>query len=369
MRIIKKLVFFIAAVMAVSVGGFAVGCAPADEGNVNNPPIENPGGENPDENPDDEQPDGEENPDENPPEEEDPSAEYPKDAGEVENTETYVENAVYMWNDITDRRVYGIEIEPKNIDGKVPMVVYVHGFQGNAYSLIDEPEALAAQGIAGFTIECCGGTRINPQSGGGPRLFPADYTSRITDLETAIEYVKTLDYVDTDQIYIYGQSYGGLVTMMDAPRHNDDINGIILESTGLTEDGGMLTNGQETQGAVPEYASPEDWESYINQWNGDVIILCSQGDGAHAGGEYTSTVYERRSQGRTKFYSFADGDHTWLAFTEEAKQYSLDAMASLILKGEIMSWNSQTQKPEEVKAPAPDSDDNDEPAETPAAAA
>lgn len=74
MKLLKKISLVLAAVMAVSVGGLAVGCAPADEGNVNNPPIEKPDDEKPDdEKPDDENPGGEnpggENPDEETPSE------------------------------------------------------------------------------------------------------------------------------------------------------------------------------------------------------------------------------------------------------------------------------------------------------------
>ena len=59
MKLLKKLSLVLAAVMAVTVGGFAVGCAPADEGDVNNPPIEKPDDGNPDETPGGENPGGE----------------------------------------------------------------------------------------------------------------------------------------------------------------------------------------------------------------------------------------------------------------------------------------------------------------------
>lgn len=232
------------------------------------------------------------------------------------------------------------------------MVIYVHGGTGNAYSLIDEPEAFAAQGIAGFTIECCGGTKMNPQSG-GLKIFPSDYTSRIIDVETAIEYVKTLDHVDTDQIYLYGQSYGGLVVMMDAPCHNDDIKGVILESTGMDESGAML-DGAGRKGRLEEYAAPADWQGYMKEYTGDVIIFCSQGDNAaHANGQYTSTIYSERTQGEVKFYSFAGGDHSWVAFTDAAKQTSLEAMAKFIKEGEYLPWgNVFEDEPENGDVPS-----------------
>lgn len=159
--------------------------------------------------------------------------------------------------------------------------------------------------------------------------------------EALIKYVKTLDYVDTDQIYVYGQSYGGLVVMMAAPRHNE-VKGIFLESTGLTEDGGILTNGSATKGVVEKYKAPEDWKSYMKEYKGDVILLHSQGDTTIAtpAPQYTTSVYEERDEGRVKYYSYADGEHAWTAFTQEAQQASLEAMATYILTDEFLPWEN-----------------------------
>lgn len=255
---------------------------------------------------------------------------YPRLLGEAKSTDTYVENELYLWNEETQRKFNCREVVPKNLaDGeKVPMIVYVHGGTGNALSLVNEPETLAADKIAGFTIECCGGNK-NALSD-GKDIFPSNYTSRVSDLEAAIAYVKTLPYVDTDKLYIYGQSYGGLVAMAAAPMHNDDTAGMILESTGMNEDGSIINTNP--LGVVEKYSIPADWQSFINQYNKDIIICCAVGDeGGHANGLFTSTVYAQRETGSVTFYSCPEGAHAFNSFSEEGKQITYDAIREMVL--------------------------------------
>ena len=209
---------------------------------------------------------------------------------------------------------------------KISIIIDIHGLNGNAESLIDEPEALAADKIAGFTFEC-GISKID-----GKMVTPAHYTSRVSDLETVIAYVKTLPYVDPDRLYIYGQSYGGLVAMAASPRHNDDTAGMILESTGLNEDGSLISANDKP--GLSQYELPEDWKAYIKQYGKDVIICCSEGDtGAYANGQYTAGVYKERDTGKATFVSGPEGKHSFVAFSEEGKEVTLNAIHELILHG------------------------------------
>ena len=272
-----------------------------------------------------------------------PEVTYPQYLTAIEKTEIYTETPVYIMNEETDRRVYCIETVPNELDDgeKIPLIIYVHGGNGDATSLIALPENLAESGFAGITFECCGANKFSPKSD-GKEIYSSHYTSRISDLETVIEHAKTLDYVDTDKIYIYGQSYGGLVCMMDAPYHNDDIRGMFLESTGLTEDGSMVTN--TGNGIVEKYLPPEDYKSFMNGFTKDVLIFCSQEDetGAHENGAYTATVYESRGEGETKFYSYAGGGHSFSLFEQAAKDDVYRIIAAYINTGEILEQGENT---------------------------
>ena len=265
---------------------------------------------------------------------------YPQYLQEIKSTDDFTETAVYIKNTETDRKVYCYEIVPKNIgDKKVPLIIYVHGGSGDVTSVIAVPEGIAKNGIAGITFECCGANRVKPMSD-GKELYNSHYTSRMSDLESVIAHAKTLDYVDTSRIYICGQSMGGLVCMLDAPRHNDDIKGMLLISTGLTEDGSMVT--REGNGLIEKYLPPEGTEAvenYINTFTKDILIFCSQGDstGAHDNGKYTSTIYQKRTEGKVKFFSFENGEHAFNTFTQEAKQTVFAEMAALVKNNGVIA--------------------------------
>ena len=263
----------------------------------------------------------------------DPSAKYPKLLGEVKSRDTYTENELYIWNSITERKVYCREVIPSVYNGsnKLPIIVYVHGFSSGSLAILPLPEKLASEGIAGFSFECCGGTVSNPLSD-AKGLFPSDYSSRATDLESVLDYVKTLDYVDTDRIYIYGISYGGAVSMSSAPRHNNDIAGLILESTGISEDGGMFF-GSATNGKIDKYCVPDDWKSYLKSYNGNVLMIHTEldKDVDLSIAEYTATLYKQRDSGSVKFCLCPEGEHTFNSFSEEGKKLALASIKEFVL--------------------------------------
>ncbi len=270
---------------------------------------------------------------------EDPASKYPKLEGQVVKNDKYTENALYLWNDITDRKVYCYEVIPASyVEGqKLPIIIYVHGNNGTVNALSSEPHRLAQYGIAGFTFECCGGNKVSPKSD-GKELSPSHYSSRATDLETVLAYVKTLPYVDPDRIFLYGQSYGGIVVMSTAPRHNDDVAGIILESTGVklggdgAESGGMFT--ASGNGEVEEYKVPADWQTYLKGWKGDVLLCNSEGDALvqNGSGEGTVQLYQDRGvDAAVKYVLCPGGDHAFNSFSEEGQAMTLEAMREMVV--------------------------------------
>ncbi len=263
---------------------------------------------------------------------------YPQYLNTVETTEVYTKTALYVMNEETDRRIYCIETVPNDVaEGeKLPLIIYVHGSNGSSTSLVGKQgdTYFTSRGIASINFECCGGNNIKPMSD-GEEIYSSHYTSRISDLEAVIAHAKTLDWVDKDNIYIYGQSYGGLVCMFDAPRHNEDIAGMFLESTGITEDGSNLT--MSGNGVVEKYLPPEDYEGYINSFTKDIMMFCSEGDelGADENSAYTYSIYEKRMEGNTRYYLFEGGKHAFSTYEQEAKDKILELMAAFIENGGI----------------------------------
>lgn len=152
----------------------------------------------------------------------------------VPEAENFEKETYYVLNEETGRNIYTVQIKPTGLEenDKVPVMIYIHGGNGNANSLLPIAKRMAEIQCAGVLFECCGGNNgktSEPKSDGGD-LYPSHYSSRISDLEAVLSQVKTLDFVDTDRVYVLGESYGGIVTCLAAPQHNEDFAGIILVS-------------------------------------------------------------------------------------------------------------------------------------------
>lgn len=232
-------------------------------------------------------------------------------------------------NEAMERNINVCEIKPEGAseEAKAPLVIFVHGQTGSAYSLLPMANLVAKQGIAVITFECCGGTNDSPKSDGA-ELYPAHYSSRISDLEAVLAYAKTFDYVDAKQIYLLGESYGGITVMLDAPRHNDDIAGIIIQSSGLsagrTEE--VAKNADETidlsaiegHGAVAEYI-PESTLDYFPGYTGDVLFICGTADFAWNNTLASAEGYLPRETGSVKVSPLQNEGHGYAEFTMVSK--------------------------------------------------
>ena len=247
---------------------------------------------------------------------------------ELDAGEGYASSEYYLLNEETQRHIYCVETRPSGVKegDKVPAVVYVHGKSGYATNFSAIYTRLAADNIAAFSFECCGGNKSGAKSEGS-KLFPAHYTSRMTDLETVLAKVKTLDYVDTDHIFLFGESYGGVVSSLAAITHNE-IPGIILLSTGISDT--MLAREEDD----PTYLANYDYDNpleAIKDYHGDVICFNGQQDFAHDDGEKQIAVYNQREEGTAVFYSLENSDHSFSALSDAGKEFLITTMRDFVL--------------------------------------
>jgi len=256
------------------------------------------------------------------------SAKWFTEPKELEKGDNYVSSEYYLHNEITDRHIYTVETKPTGLaEGeKVPVVIYVHGGSGEATTFHGIYTALAKDKIAALSFECCGGNRSGAKSEGA-KLFSSHYTSRITDLETVIAKVKTLDYVDTERIFFFGESYGGMVVSLAAIDH-PELAGLILLSTGLQE-GMMGDNGHETYLADYDVTDPMQ---AIKSYEGDVICFNGDKDNALEAGRAQIEIYQQRESGTAQFYEMENSEHSYSAFSPEAKTAVIDTMRTFILE-------------------------------------
>ena len=129
--------------------------------------------------------------------------------------------------EINNQKIYGLTITPDNIEGKIPTVILCHGLTANYKRMMDCAELLKNYGIGSYIFDFRGGSDITISDG---ETEDMTVYSEVDDLNAVIDMVKTLDFVDTDKLYLLGHSQGGLVTALVANNRVEDIESIFLLS-------------------------------------------------------------------------------------------------------------------------------------------
>lgn len=135
--------------------------------------------------------------------------------GEFDFTETEVE---CQRGDLTLR---GILAMPET-EGPAPLVILSHGFMADRSSMSIDAKWYAVNGIASVRFDFAG-------TGTSDGAFKDMSTlTEVEDLNAILDYVKTLEGVDTEKIFLAGYSMGGLVSAITAAQREADIKALIL---------------------------------------------------------------------------------------------------------------------------------------------
>ena len=164
-----------------------------------------------------------------------------------------------------EKKIYGIKYLP-NIDGKYPIVIFSHGYNGTNIDFENNAKILVENGIAAYCFDFCGGS-VNSKS--SMNTEEMSIFTEMEDLKKVIEGVKTWPEIDTNNIFLFGGSQGGLVTSLVAEKYKDDINGVILLFPAL-----CIANDWTSK-----YKSANDIPKYIDFW------------GMRLGEKYIKSVY------------------------------------------------------------------------------
>ncbi|MBQ8821377.1 MAG: alpha/beta hydrolase [Lachnospiraceae bacterium] len=123
-----------------------------------------------------------------------------------------------------NRQIDGIFYQPKR-EGKYPIVIFSHGYNGHKSDFDYTARYLAERGICALSYTFCGGS-TRDESG----MLTTDMTlfTEIEDLQAVITYVKGLEQLDKDNIFTFGGSQGGLVTALTVDDMSEEIKGMIL---------------------------------------------------------------------------------------------------------------------------------------------
>ncbi len=132
--------------------------------------------------------------------------------------------------------IYGKLYVPKNGRDVHPAVILSHGFNSAGSDMEDVAMYLAENGIAAYTYDFRGGSTRSKSSG---RSKDMSILTEQEDLREVIDTISSLDFCDSDNIYLYGESQGGFVSALTGAEIPEKIAGMFL--------------------VYPAFCIPDDW--------------------------------------------------------------------------------------------------------------
>lgn len=123
-----------------------------------------------------------------------------------------------------NREIYGIFFTPNECKA-FPVVIFSHGFNGTTDSYLERCRHLASHGIGALTFDFCGGSVHSKSS-----LATSEMTlfTEEEDLYAVIDFIQSQKNVNQNNIFLFGESQGGLITALAADTRKDEIQGVLL---------------------------------------------------------------------------------------------------------------------------------------------
>ena len=108
----------------------------------------------------------------------------------------------------------------------LPAAIVSHGFMANQSTTRHYARQLAEAGYAAYCFDFNGGSVAGSKSDG--RTTEMSVLTEVMDLETVIDHVADLPYIDGAHILLMGCSQGGFVSALTAAKRKDQISRLIL---------------------------------------------------------------------------------------------------------------------------------------------
>ncbi len=122
------------------------------------------------------------------------------------------------------KEIYGKIYMPKE-DGTYPAIILSHGYNGCNTDFVNECKYYASNGYVAYAFDFSGGSTRSKSKGSSTDM--TIFTEK-EDVLVVFNYIKNMDKVDKENIFLFGGSQGGLVTAMAAEECKDEIKGMAL---------------------------------------------------------------------------------------------------------------------------------------------
>lgn len=122
------------------------------------------------------------------------------------------------------RVIRGLIYRP-DVECTFPAVIFSHGFGSNYRELMHHGNGYAESGIVCVFFDFCGGGVESTSDG---TMQEMTVMTEAEDLVSVIGYIKSLSYVESDSLYLHGESQGGFVSAIVGKLHQEEIRALIL---------------------------------------------------------------------------------------------------------------------------------------------
>lgn len=125
----------------------------------------------------------------------------------------------------------GTLTQPNHIEGKIPMAILLHGLSTDSNWCMDIAWCLADAGIASVRFDFAG---TGYSTGAQEDMTVGSEVANTIDI---LDYVKSLSFVDQDNIFLVGKSMGGVDAVLASQQREDDVKAMVLwyPGFGVTE--------------------------------------------------------------------------------------------------------------------------------------
>ena len=184
-----------------------------------------------------------------------------------------------------DIDIFGMMYTPKGREERLPVIVLSHSSSLTHKAMAPYAEYLAEKGYAAYCFDFCGACDDSKST--GRAVEEMTVFTEVADLGIVLDRIRSLDYVDADNVFALGSSQGGLVTALLAEERPEDIKGMILfypafnipeiveKFSSIAGNGGFFGGfgGFGLSDAFVDSVKDYDVYAHIGKYPGDIIIL------------------------------------------------------------------------------------------------